>query len=321
MPARPGQDSGQQGFLWGDYVDWLTANAGSLAAVADRLCAHRGYREDVGSVERALRRLRRRGQSDGGTWGARALALFGLPDDVVERVRRLGQYHSRFTDLPVSLGADLLRAWDAPPTTESRLGRAWLALGHASLALRRRDHEAARLQLDRARADLATAPPAARIEALLVRGYVASRDAPATVDALLEEVPPLLAEVTDREDHACLTARLLDHRTYQLNKAGRFAEAEALFRTLPDDGPPFAQSRRDSGLAYARWKQGAPDEAARLAILAAEHAGDGGHVRLRAMALALLARITGDPALRARSVAIAQRLEDQTLLGRLGATT
>ena len=94
---------------WSAYVDWMVGVAGSLAAVADRLAAHRGYRDDAGSVERALRRLRRRGTRDGGTWGARAIAVFGLPDAVHQRVRWLGQYHSRFTDLPASVTADLLR--------------------------------------------------------------------------------------------------------------------------------------------------------------------------------------------------------------------
>ena len=298
------------GFVWADYVDWLVESAGSLAAVADRLCAHRGYKDDVGSVERALRRLRRRGSAGGGTWGTRALALFGLPGDVMERVRWLAQYHARATDLPLSVSADLLRAWSAPPITESARGRAWLALGQASLALRRQERPAAIEQLDRGRADIAAAEPAARLEAIFMRAFVASRDAVDEVAPLLAQVPALLKDVMDPEDRACLHARLVDHQSYELNRAGRHAEAEALYREIPDDAPPFALARRASGLAYARWKQGAPGEAAEQARLAAEHAGDGGHVRARAMALALLDKIAGDPAARARSQAISRRLED-----------
>jgi len=320
MAREPGHDSGhasEAGFVWADYVDWVVASAGSLAAAADRLCAHRGYKDDVASAERALRRLRRRGSLDGGTWGARALAVFGLPGAVEQRVRWLGQYHARFTDLPVPVCADLVRAWDRPPTTASRDGRAWLALAHASLALRRRDHDAALVHLDRARADLAAAPPAARLEGMFARAYVASRAAPAGVAALLADAGPLLAAVTDRHDHACLEARWIDHRAYALNAGGELAAAEALYRALPEDGPPFARARRASGLAYARWKQGAGDEAARWALAAAEHAGDGGHLRARAMALGLYARIAGDDAARRRAVEISQRLEDETLLARL----
>lgn len=310
----------EAGFDWASYVDWLVASAGSLAAVADRLCAHRGYKDDAGSVERALRRLRRRGTRDGGTWGARALAVFGLPDAVHQRVRWLGQYHSRFTDLPASMGADLLRAWDQPPTTESRTGRAWIALGHTSLAIRARDHAAAAGHLARARVDLAGAPPLARIEAVLASAYLASSDAPAGVGALLDQVAPLLGEITDTHEHACLHARWVDHRAYERNRAGDHAAAEALYRTIPEDAPPFARARRDSGLAYARWKQGDHDAAAEHARRAAEHAGDGGHVRARAMALGLYARIADDPEARARAIAISQQLEDETMLARLTRT-
>jgi hypothetical protein len=292
------------GFVWGDYVDWLIAQAGSLAAVADRLAAHRAHKEDVGSIERALRRLRRRGSAGGGTWGARALALFGLPTDVLGRVRWLAQYHARSSDLPYEMCADLLRAWSAPPVTESRQGRAWLALGQASLALRRLDRRAALEALDRARADLAAADPAARLEAILVRAFVASRDAVPEVAPLLSQAWPLLREVEDPKDRACLHARLVDHESYELNRDGRHAEAEARFRTVPDDAPAFALARRASGLAYARWKQGDLAEAAHQAHLAAEHAGDGGHVRARALALALLDRIAPDEAVRARGQAI-----------------
>lgn len=315
MTHRPGHVT-DAGFVWADYVDWITAAAGSLAAAADRLCAHRGYKDDVASVERALRRLRRRGSRDGGTWGARALALFGLPGAVEQRVRWLGQYHARFTDLPVPVCADLVRAWDRPPTTESRDGRAWLALGHASLALRRRDDAAALVHLDRARADLAAAVPAAQLEALLARAYAASRAQPTAVGGLLADVGARLAAVTDAHDRACLEVRWIDHRAYDLNARGDHAGAEALYQAVSTDGPAFVGARRAAGLAYARWKQGAAAEAGAWALAAAERAGDGGHLRARAMALDLYARITGDDDARRRAQAISQQLEDETLLAR-----
>ncbi len=305
-------------FDWAEYVDWIVGVAGSLAAAADRLCAHRGYKDDVGSVERALRRLRRRGTRDGGTWGARALAVFGLPGAVEQRVRWLGQYHARFTDLPASMVADLLRVWDQPPTTESRAGRAWLALGHASLAIRAHDHPIAHGHLIRARADLAAAPALAGIEALLVRAYLASRDEPDRVPALLESARVPIDELDDPHERACLRARWIDHRTYELNRAGEHAAAAALYREIADDAPPFALARRESGLAYTSWKQGAIAEAAEHARAAARHAGDGGHVRARAMALGLLARIADDADAHRRAVAISKQLEDETMLTRLG---
>jgi hypothetical protein len=317
VPGRPGQDSGQ-GFDWGTYVDWLIESTGSLAAVADKLCAGRGYKDDVGSVERALRRLRKRGTLDGGTWGARALTVFGLPGAIEQRVRWLAQYHARFADLPVSMCTELLRALDRPPITESRQGRAWLALGIASLALREARHAAAIAHLDHARNDLAGAPAAAQVEALLQRAYVASREDPNVVPPLLTRAAPLVDNVSDPDDRSCLHARLTDHRAYELNRADDHVAAEELYRALADVGAPsFTRARRASGLAYARWKRGEAD-AASYATAAIEHAGDGGHVRARAMALRLYARITGDRDAEARALAMAKHLEDETLLVRFG---
>ncbi|MFT3694563.1 MAG: hypothetical protein QM831_15550 [Kofleriaceae bacterium] len=295
----------------------MIATAGTLAAAADKLSAQRGYEDDIGSIERALRRLRRRGTADGGTWGARAIAVFGLPDDIDARIRMLGQYHSRIADLPRSICEDLLRAWDKPPLTESKVGRAWLAVARATLALRGADLTAAVAHLDRARADLRDAPPEARIEALLARAYVASRiDRPA-VEAYIADAAALIEAITDPIEHACLKARWADHVGFALNQARKFAEAEAVYSALPDDEttPAFARARRASGLAYARHAQQHAD-AAQLALAASEHAGDGGHLRARAMALQLHAKITGDAQSRERALAIATHLEDATLLAR-----
>lgn len=316
MARGPGHDSGQAGFDWADYVDWLAESAGSLVAVADKLCAARGYKDDIGSVERALRRLRKKGTQPGGTWGARAIAVFGLPSAIGERVRQLGQYHSRLAELPVSMCEDLLRGWDKPPITESRAGRAWIALARASIALREANLEEALARLDRARADVtSTDEAAARLEAMLIRAYVASRRDLAVVPALLDAAEPLLAVVDDAHDRACLRARMADHRAYELNQRGEYVAAEAIYRALPDDGPAFARTRRANGIGYARWKRGEAD-AADFALAAIEHAGDGGHLRGRAMALRLYARIADDAGAQARAVAIAQHLEDETLLGR-----
>ncbi|HEY4180931.1 MAG TPA: hypothetical protein VGM90_29010 [Kofleriaceae bacterium] len=295
----------------------MTATAGTLTAAADKLCAQRGYQDDIGSVERALRRLRRRGTADGGTWGTRAVALFGLPDAVDARVRMLGQYHSRIADLPRSMCEDLLRAWDKPPLTEAKAGRAWIAVARATLSLRSADLSGAIAHLDRARTDLRDGPPAARFEALLARSYVASRLDPSAAAEYLAEAETLIDLVADLSERACLRARWADHAGFELNRAGKHVEAEALYTAMPDDAttPPFARARRASGIAYARHAQKHAD-AAQFALAAIDHAGDGGHLRARAMALQLHARITGDAQSHERALAIANHLEDATLLGR-----
>ena len=65
------------GFTWGDLLATLVAAHGTLAAVAWRL-VEQAPGDDVASVERALRRLRRRGQLDGGLWGQRLLRTFAF---------------------------------------------------------------------------------------------------------------------------------------------------------------------------------------------------------------------------------------------------
>jgi len=321
----PGHDPGQAspaGLSWGDYVAWLVSLHGSLAAAAERLSAHRGYVDDAGSVERALRRLRARAQQDGGAWGARALLAFGLPGAVDARTRWMGAYHSRFTDLPVPVCQDLVRLWDRPPVSEAPASRVWLALAHASCALRLADRSGAAVHLRRAHAERRQAPPEAQAELLLAEAFVASREDVPRVPELLAAVPPLLAEDMPAEDRACLHARWIDQLAYERNKgrgarAPDHAGAEALYRTIAvARAPSFALCRRANGLAYARWKQGDRDEGAALAREACRHAGDGGHVRLRAMALSMLGRILGGAEgalVLQRALAIAAGLDDEAL--------
>src|SRR5688500_13295707 len=105
--AGPGPGTGAGlGYSWGEYVAQLTADHGSLAAVALKLAELASTPEDSASVERALRRLRARGNLDGGDYGRRLLRAFGLPQPIEARVRWLGVYHSRFSDLPLSLCRD-----------------------------------------------------------------------------------------------------------------------------------------------------------------------------------------------------------------------
>jgi hypothetical protein len=298
-----------EGFDWGEYVAWIVETHG--AAAAERICAQRAYADDVTSVERALRRLRARKNLAGGSWGARAIATFGLPNAAAERAKWMGAYHSRFTDLPVPLCLDLVRLWDRPPLSEAPSTRTWLA--HASCALR--SAVDATPHLRRARASLGQAPPEARAELLLVEAFVASREDPSRVPSLLDEVDPILCEQMPDLDRACLRARLVDQRAYHANKTtGDTSAGEALYLAVPiEHAPPFVLARRANGLAYAKWKQGHRADAAALARESARHAGDGGHLRLRAMALAMLARITGDEDAAARASSVVASLDDEAL--------
>ena len=94
-------------------VESLVATHGTLTAVAWKLIDHADG-DDVASVERALRRLRTRGQRDGGRWGQHLIRVFGVPAPIEARLRWLGHYHSPFNDLPVALCLDQLRVVGSP---------------------------------------------------------------------------------------------------------------------------------------------------------------------------------------------------------------
>lgn len=325
--AVPGQESGQarQAFDWADFVDRVIAERGSLALAALHLAERRAFEEDLGSVERGLRRLRERGNKDGGVWGQRALRCFGLPAAVDDRIRWMGQYHTRFTDLPASLCDELLRPWDRPPVSESP-ARIWVLLGHASLALRRRQDP--RAMLEQAALVAGQAELAARIELALVEAYAwgrsdppAAREAVARAGGLLERG----GEPIHANDKACLFARWIDHEAYPLNKPGggeaKHEAAAALYQRIPIDGPLFATCRRENGLGWTYLQLGDSERARGHAIASVRAAGDAGSLRMRAMALNLLGACTqGEEASEAKGRAreIARQLEDEALLVRFG---
>src|SRR5688500_9868777 len=220
MTDEPGQEPGQPpaGLSWGELVEGLVNEHGTLTAVAWKLIEHG---DDVASIERALRRLRGRGQLDGGVWGQRVLRVFGVPKSIEDRLRWMGLYHSPFNDLPLALCLDQLRLWDRPPISESR-ARVWLALGHASCALRQPQFEVALAHAERACGD----DDAARVEAQLVLAYIASRIG-GDVDAMLGAIE--ISAALPAIDRACFEARLVDQRAYTLNKRGEHARALAMY--------------------------------------------------------------------------------------------
>lgn len=324
MAKDTGQKTGQApplGFTWGDYLAALVAEAGTLTAVAWKLAERGVGSDDVASIERALRRMRTRGQRDGGSWGQRLLRIFGVPRGVEERLRFMGLYHSPFNDLPLPVCLDQLRLFDRPPLSESR-ARVWLHLGYASVALRRQDFQEADRCLGRS-AEVAATLDDARIEQALARAYLLSKvgSEAEVIEQLAAAERALAAAAITPAERACFQARLIDQRAFQLNRRGEYAAALDLYRSLPEaDIHPFASYRRDAGLAFGYLRTGHNDTALLCARRACDHAGDGGYTRLRVMALLLIARIEGQPAASAtlmRAQVIAERLEDQELLSRV----
>lgn len=324
-PPAPGQESGHA-FSWRTFVDSVAAERGSLAQAAALLAERRGFTEDIESVERGLRRLRERGGRDGGVWGQRALRCFGLPRGVTDRIRWMGQYHSRFTDLPASVAEELLRPWDRPPISESP-ARIWLLLARAGLSLRRREDPAAVLQ-QAARVD-EQAETAARVELALVQAFAFGRTDPVAAGKALDRAGDLIhsaANTLAPDDHACLFARYIDQRAYPLNKPMEGAPdhdaALQLYLQIPTHGPAFARCRRENGLGHTRLRLGQRNAALEHARASVQASGDSGSLRMRAMALKLLASASeGDAASLAldRARAIAEVLEDEALRTRFRA--
>lgn len=341
MAKRPGQNSGHadsddpppSGWGWAEYLLAIMEETGTLSAVAWKLIEHGDGSEDVTSVERALRRLRKRGARDGGLWGQRLLRRFGVPRSIAEKLRWMGLYHSPFNDLPLSLCDDQLRLWDQSPIATSR-ARVWLVLAAASVALRRRDFSSAQARLEEAQRLVTPGTVSdgeradARIETALALAYLQSRTATEEdVNRSLGEAESALGGADlSAADRACFTARVCDQRAYARNRRGDYHGAHQLFLSLPtEDVHPFASYRRDAGLAYGYLRLRQADQATFHAQRATEHAGDGGYTRLRVMSLILLGRIEADAngnqtaahqVLR-RAQAIAERLRDEELVLRV----
>lgn len=304
---------------WSDLVDLLAAERGSLAELArslqDVAPASSAISDDPTTVERGLRRLRRRGHAPGDKYGRLLLRAFGIPASVASWARMLGQYHSRLSDLSVPVRRDQLRLWDRPPISESR-SAIWIHLGVASLAHRLQDPDQIGHRMALAAKLLAHAPPAAQLEHTLFEARL-SPDS----EALLTSAEVLLSAIAPDDDRACYRARILDQRAYRAARSGAdwragMEASRALYASIPADGPPFAAFRRAHGLAWCGWRLGQPDAIVQ-ARLAVEAAGDGGLLRFRCMALSLLGRVGGQDDAFARALAIARSLHDAELIARI----
>ncbi len=283
-----------------------------------------GAPTDRSTIEKGLRRLAARGSKPGGQYGRWLLRYFGVPLQTRRWVKWLGQYHSRFADLPTRLRLEQLRLWDGPPISESPQ-IAWIHLGLASVQLRMEQREQCEQHLAHALRVAPRAGPAAQMEATLLQAllrveagrHAEAEDDFATADSLLERGP------LDAEDRACYRARLEGQRAYVQGRVGSAPDHDQALATLlripTDSGLPFVDFRRAEGLAYCHWKLGDLEQALALAREAAEHAADGGLVRFRIMALKLLSRMSEAPErerILARAQRLARLLEDEDLIRR-----
>ena len=291
-------------FRWADLVDALVAERGGLGELVRALYeVHPGeLPADPATIERGIRRLRKREARPGDKYGRMLLRHFGLPSSIQAWARELGQYHSRLSDLPASLRRDQLRLWDRPPVSESAEA-AWIHIGLAGLAHREGDLDALTRRLELAALVVDRAGLAARLELDLFRARLATDAGDHEhAEALLTEVGARLEdalEILGTHDHACLGARCLDQRAYLRARGwrevpARLVEAEALYRTIPSAGPSFVVFRHHQGVAWSAWRGGRRDEALTHARLAAEAAGDGGYLRLRCVSLRFQARVLGE---------------------------
>jgi hypothetical protein len=306
------------GCTWGRYLEQLTAEHGGWTALTHLLIRRAGPKAelpaDPGSIERALRRLRTKGNGPGGQYGRWLLKHFGVPRPLADAARWMGQYHSRFSDLALSVRESQLWLWDRPPIAESALA-CWVHLGLASVALSRGELAAA---LERqAKAARLAGDDVARLEASLLEARLTmeAKDAAATA-AALDRAAVLLDRLPAGLEADCYRARWCDQRAYWLLHGPgprRLREGWALYASIDEhSSSPFARFRREHGLAYCEWKLGHRSRAIAHARAAAENAADAGMLRFRAQALGLLAHLVPAKeakALRARVAAIGRELE------------
>ncbi|HEY3870646.1 MAG TPA: hypothetical protein VGM10_19945 [Actinocrinis sp.] len=292
-------DTSPLGCTWQRYLDQLADEHGGWAALTRVLMRRAGpsagLPDDPGTVERGLRRLKVRGNAPGGQYGIWLLRYFGVPQPLEDTARLLGQYHSRFADLPLSLREAQLWSWDRPPIAESPAA-CWIQLGLASVALHRGDVEDARLRLARTGG---AAHPAAQVESALFNARIAMDiGQQAHAEAVLARTQARIAQLPPGQERDCYHARWADQYAYyaihaiHAGPAARLPVATRLYQSINARSPAaFVRFRRDHGLAYCHWKLGDHDRAVRHARAAVDHAGDAGLLRFRVLALRLLARI------------------------------
>lgn len=330
--VTPGHDLGHPaGATWETLVRSYVNEYGGWAAFADefvnRLSTLPDTPTDIQTVEKGLRRLSIRGSKDGGQYGRWLLKHFGIPTDITRWVAWLGQYHSRFADLPTSLNLEQLKLWDRPPLSDSPAS-AWIHVGLSSVFHRMGEIDGCEDRLRRARKVAPRAGAAVQMEILLFDARIRTdRGDRETSHQFFDEVEELLKDKNVSEsDRNCYFARLQGQRAYHLihpvgDERPDYLAALDLFESIPDrTGIPFVDFRRTEGIAECAFYLGDRDRGVRLAKEAAEHAADGGFVRLRILALKLLSKMSEKDE-RDRLLEKAQRLasllEDEDLYRRM----
>ncbi len=318
-------------FTWAEYIAAWTQDHGGWTHLADALIRRAGDAVDIPqdpqTVERGLRRLARRAHQSGGQYGRWMLRFFGLVSPVEELVKWMGQYHTRFSDLPAALRLEHLTLWNRPPVAESAWS-CWLHVGIAHVHASRADLVACDQSLQRAERLAAKAGPAAEIEVSLLRAELETdaRDHAAAQIRMDHLDRRLHAEHLQPSDDRVYRARLQHLRALHHTRplAGRtpdLRQAQALYQGIDEDPyVPFVSFRKAAGLAYCAWQLGDLAEAVQLAERAVEHAGDGGLVRMRVMALNMLSRtLHGARAtsVNERARRMAALLEDEDLRDRV----
>ena len=313
---------------WGEYIRRWTEDRGGWTQLAnelvDRAAASTEVPEDAQSVERGLRRLATRGHKPGGQYGRWMLRYFGFVGAVDELVKWMGQYHTRFADLPCGFRLEHLTLWNRPPIAESRLA-AWIHIGIAHAHLSRRERPECEHWLASAERLAPRAGPAAEIECNLLHAQIeADRDHAAARGrfAAIDLAHPELAILDER----VYRARLADQRAQLLTRPFEgvtpdFHAARAEYAAI-DETPyqPFVSFRRAVGLAFCAWKLDERADAVELATRAVEHAGDGGLLRMRVNGLNMLSRVLDGPGAQLtheRAARIAAQLEDEELMSRV----
>jgi len=322
-------------FTWDEYIAAWTKDHGGWTQLADALIRRAGDAVDIPqdpqTVERGLRRLARRAHQSGGQYGRWMLRFFGLVSPVEELVKWMGQLHTRFSDLPAGLRLEHLTLWNRPPVAESPAS-CWLQVGIAHVHASRADAEACTQALQRAERLASRAGAAAEIEVSLSRAQLETDAGDhAAAQARMQEIARRLqAEALQPADDRAYRARLqhlraLHHTRPLAGQAPDLRQAQALYESIDEDPyVPFVSSRKAAGLAYCAWQLGDLAEAVRLAERAVEHAGDGGLVRMRVMALNMLSRtLHGARAtsVNERAQRMAMLLEDEELRDRVAHCT
>ncbi|CAN5493183.1 hypothetical protein BH11MYX1_BH11MYX1_10330 [soil metagenome] len=270
---------------WGEYIRTWTEDIGGWTQLANELIDRAGNVEvpdDAQTVERGLRRLAARGHKPGGQYGRWMLRYFGFVASVDELVKWMGQYHTRFSDLPCGFRLEHLTLWNRPPIAESRLA-AWIHIAIAQAHLSRLEADEAAHWLASARRLAPRAGLAAEIECQLVAAHLDP--------AVLDQIQLAGLELVDERVYR---ARLADQRAQLLTRAAvpDVRAARALYEAI-HEAPyqPFVSFRRAVGIAYCAWQLEDRETAIDFAWRAVEHAGDGGLLRMRVNGLNMLSRV------------------------------